>query len=358
MASPAGEVRGARRAGPTRSRSAASAAGAAAGAGGPARAVSRQRLAESLWWADRCGLPLTVTVGNERRDVLASLTDRVRDRVEELRIEVNTEAASVQDPALASDGQCGNFLCALLTFPHVTKLSIVCSKTDVTSRETRDVNHTLRVAAEMPISEICVRGFMELTDLSVLAGSQHLQHLTVTHCGIQSVSDLVSCPMLTELDVSHNQHLQTLSGLASAPRLKTLIATDCDIRNLDGLGSCPNLCKLDACSNECLESTRGLAGAPSLEKLFVNCCNGLRNVEGLASCPLLTELDVQFDTELEGFDGLAGAPSLRTINANGCGLRSVDGLNQCPQLSEIDISENGALEDLSGLAGAPRLERI
>ncbi|KPA76880.1 hypothetical protein ABB37_07672, partial [Leptomonas pyrrhocoris] len=153
------------------------------------RGLTPQRLAESLWWADRCGLPLTVTVGNERRDVLASLTDRVRDRVEELQIYVDTVAASVQNFAAARDGQCGNFLCALLTFPNMTKLLIACSEADAGARASVDVNHALQCAAQLPISQLCIRGFMGLTNLSALAESQHLQHLTATRCRIQSVTE-------------------------------------------------------------------------------------------------------------------------------------------------------------------------
>ncbi|KPA73457.1 hypothetical protein ABB37_09894 [Leptomonas pyrrhocoris] len=236
------------------------------------KSVTPLKIAHALWWAAQCELPLGVTVDNERSDVLTLFEERVRDRVEELYINVHTKAACVQDPASACDGQCGMFLDALSAFPHVMKLSINCSGTYGDSRAVVDVNRALRVAAQMPISEMEVSFLTKLTNFSALSGSQHLQRLTATYCEIESVADLESCPMLTDLDVSDNKHLPSVSDLAGAPRLKTLVAKDCDIRNLDGLGNFPYLCNLDVSGNESLEDLHGLAGAESLEKLVAKQC--------------------------------------------------------------------------------------
>ncbi|KPA73258.1 hypothetical protein ABB37_09974 [Leptomonas pyrrhocoris] len=316
------------------------------------------RLKLSLWWAERCGLPLSLTVDNADNDMLKLLPNSMRDRVEELNVYTSSGAVYAPNRTPESDGQRGTFLSSLLTFPNITKLSILCREGCETSRDVADVNRALRVAAQMTISEIQVTGFKQLSDFSALEGSQHLRHLKATRCGIRSVAELVSCPMLTDLDVSNNRHLQSVSDLAGAPRLTILVAKNCNLQNLDGLDSFPNLLKLDVSGNDSVESLHGLAGAESLEELAVNHCKRLCNVDGLNSCQQLGEVDVSYNEILEDVSGLAGAPSLRILNAKGCRLRNVAGLNGCPLLSEIYISDNVSLEDLSGLGGAPSLRVI
>ncbi|KPA78685.1 hypothetical protein ABB37_06285 [Leptomonas pyrrhocoris] len=312
--------------------------------------------AQSLWWADWCGLPLSVVVANARSDVLALLTESDRDRVEELIVYVFSEVVCAQDSASECDGRCSTVLCALSTFPRLTKLRISGFRCTYGSRATDDLSRVLRVAAKMPISEIRISFFINLSDLSALAGSQHLQRLTVTYCGIRSVKDLVSCSMLEELDISENRQLQSVSELADAPRLKTLVARHCDIKNLNGLGNFPHLINLDVSRNVFLNNLRGLAGAPWLRVMKANYCTLLRCIDGLGSCHELTDLEIRENLALKELGGLAGAWSLRRIDALHCNLRSVEGLDRCPRLATIELNADIKLKGIPGLAGCIRLK--
>ena len=55
------------------------------------RSQHQPSFASSLWWADRCGLPLVLDVDNTRDDVLALLPERLRCRVLTLRVKVQTK---------------------------------------------------------------------------------------------------------------------------------------------------------------------------------------------------------------------------------------------------------------------------
>ncbi|KPI89878.1 hypothetical protein ABL78_0950 [Leptomonas seymouri] len=214
------------------------------------RVATAPAVAHSLRWALRCRLPLSVAVGNARSDVLALLTEGMRSQMTELSVEVDAVAECMPESLAACDGRCGAFLCALSTFPHVTKLSLLCGKVDDDARAAVCVQRALRVAAQMPISVIEIEGFVQLRDFSALAQSQLLRSLAATRCGIQSVGDLVSCPMLTDLKVSENQLPRTLSGLAGVPCLHILNESSCSLQALNGLGSCPRFSILDESDNE------------------------------------------------------------------------------------------------------------
>lgn len=316
------------------------------------------QLSLSLWWAARCGLPVRVRVNNQRSDVLRALRDGAQLRLQSLDVVVTSVPACLQGDASGCDGRCNTVMCALPAFGNLQRLSITCDDAVYGRRAVSVVTKLLRNAAQLPIAEVEVSGIAELKELSALSGAPHLRSLTAKNCGLQSVSELASCPQLAKLDVSGNEKLRSVSSLGDAPCLEELDIQGCDVRNLDGLGRCAKLRVLDASSNSHLVTTRGLAGAPSLEVLHVGCCEKLRNLAGCGSCPKLRELDIQFSFEVEDFRGAAGAPSLRSINANGCGLASLEGLSSCPQLTHIDFSENDRFPDPSGLAGAPSLEFI
>lgn len=322
------------------------------------RATPRVRLVRSLWWAARCGLPLALEVDNTRSDVLALLPDSLRRRVAALSVHVFSAADCMRcnEPGLCN-GSCGTFLCALATFPNIARLSVVCRATAKSEAVAFAVQRALRVAARMPISEVNLHGVPHLHDLSALSNAPHLRILTAQRCGVRSVAGLLSCPLLSVLDVSNNRELRTLAGLAGAAQLECLAARDCGLENLDDVCCCRRLRELDVAGNTALEGLDGLAGAPCLERVAARCC-GLLSVGALNCCPWLCDVDVSHNRHLGDLRGLSGAPCLRRVGASGCELRSVDGLGGCPRLAEVNVSSNVALQDLSCLAGAPRLQRV
>ncbi|KAL7701144.1 hypothetical protein N2W54_005547 [Lotmaria passim] len=87
------------------------------------RSQHQPSFASSLWWADRCGLPLVLDVDSTCDDVLALLPERLRGRVVTLRVKValwEDLRGSLQSPEVHKT----TFLAALPTFPHVQELWI------------------------------------------------------------------------------------------------------------------------------------------------------------------------------------------------------------------------------------------
>ncbi|KAL7708927.1 hypothetical protein N2W54_004167 [Lotmaria passim] len=185
------------------------------------RSQHQLSFASSLWWADRCELPLVLEVNITRDDVLAVLPERLRGRVVALRVEVASPKdlrGSLQSPKV----HVTTFLAALPTFPHVQEL---CIQSENNEGDFTDITEALRTAAGLPISKIVVRGFRSLRDFSALAGAQHLRSISVRACAIASMEGLASCPVLTDVDVSNNPTLEGLTSLAAALRVETLNAS-------------------------------------------------------------------------------------------------------------------------------------
>ena len=362
------------------------------------RSQHQPSFASSLWWADRCGLPLVLDVDNTRDDdILALLPERLRGRVVTLRVKVQPKKRLLrflQSLIMRKT----TFLAALPTFPHLQELCI--QSVDYKGGLT-DITKALRAAAELPISRIVVREFRSLRDLSALAGAQHLRSISARQCAIESMEGLASCPELTDVDVSNNPTLEGLTSLAGALRVETLNASGCNLRSLERLSSCTALRVVDVSENQNLTSLVGLADLPCLERVVAQDC-GLTTLQGLRSCPSLTDMDVS-DNDLSDISDIAGAPHLtrlkvagcdprclsilstlpvlteldisyvhgvrdlrmlagaaclETLTAWHCGLVSVEGLGQCPRLRELYVTDNKELSNLAGLAGAPLLETL
>ncbi|KAL7703915.1 Leucine Rich repeat [Lotmaria passim] len=195
-----------------------------------------------------------------------------------------------------------------------------------------------------------------LTSLVGLAGLPCLEKVVAQDCWLTTLHGLRSCPSLTDVDVSDND-LSDISDIAGAQHLTRLKVAGCDPRCLFILSTLPVLTELNISYVSGVGDLRMLAGAACLETLVAQEC-GLLSVEGLDQCPRLRTLDVSHNDALQSLAGLAGAPLLETINAQECDLMNIDGLNSCPKLKDVDASYNKSLTNLGGLAGAPCLEEV
>lgn len=321
------------------------------------RRGGRRRHAASAWWAHRSGLPLVVRVDNARSDVAALLSATLRCRVTALHVEVTVEPRCLRECPATCQGSCGGFLCALASFPHLSDLSVMCAMAVNVDGAEAGLNAVLRVAAQLPISELKLCNLRVLPNLVTLADAQHLRSLTAINCGLRSVKGLARIPHLTFLDVFRNASLTDLTAIADAPRLATVKAWMCGLTSLRGLHSCAALRELFVSSNSELEEVSGVAGAPRLELLDASECR-LRSVNGLSRCPALRCVDVSYNNHLEELRGLAGAPRLTCIRARRCALRSVRGLADCPMLRVLDASWNRYFDDISSLAESTSLEEV
>lgn len=315
------------------------------------------RVADSLWWAIRCGLPVVVHVNDARTDVLAAFSNNLRSRVAELRVDVTENKIELCSAGPTCAAACGRFLSALSTFPNLEKLFVMCKAFPESGLTATRVKRALGVAAQMPIQDTTLCNLSSLSDFCALSGARCLRRLTLSQCGVQNFVGLSSLPKLAELDVSGSSLLSTLNGVFSLPLLQIFTATKCALRNVDTLHACPQLREVDVSENEVLVDLRGLSGAPSLTKLTAKEC-GLRTLDGLNQCLCLTEVDVSYNFDLEDVEGLAGAPRLERLTAGECQLRSLAGLGSCPRLKEVNVCGNEFLSDVSALAGSSSLQYL
>ncbi|KAL7703030.1 hypothetical protein NQL31_000786, partial [Lotmaria passim] len=317
------------------------------------RSQDQPSYASSLWWADRCELPLMLDVDSTRDDVLAVLPERLRGRVVTLRVKVAPPKdlrGSLQSPEVHKT----TFLAALPAFPHVQEL---CTESVDNKGGLTDITGALRAAAELPISKIVVREFQSVRDFSALAGAQHLRSISAQHCAIRSMKGLASCPVLTDVDVSVNPTLEGLTSLAGAWNVATLKVSSCSLRSLEGLSSCTALRVVDVSDNKNLTSLVGLAGLPCLERVVAQDC-WLTTLHGLRSCPSLTDVDVSRNRSLSDFSDIAGAPHLTRLNVVGCDPTCLSILSTLPVLTDLNISYVHGVRDLRMLAGAACLETL
>jgi hypothetical protein len=304
------------------------------------RAPSLPRLELTLWWAERCGLPIVLTAPNACRRLLTMLSARWRQQVWWLRLVMRPTqisdsvevAEGENEGGEASDGSAGTrwtglgrrlsmpaqlstnsvspvrlssstFLNALPSFAQLKKLFIAGEYAANPSRAAAAVAAALRVVKSMSVTEVELRLCKELTSVSELAGAPCLERLIVCRCGITDLRDLVSCPRLSVVDVSHNEHLTDLSGLAGAPVLRELVASDCAVSCIDDLNRCPLLKRVTLSENLSLTCLHGLAGAPSLQTLEL-ARTAVADLGALHSCSRLMSVDVRGCRRVRGVASL------------------------------------------------------
>lgn len=289
------------------------------------RSPNWSRLQLSLWWAERCRLPVSLTAPNACSRLLALLSARCRQQVRHLTLLMR--ATPISDNAESADERggeekvrengrwvmertasmrswcglagtsparlsCSTFLKALPTFTRLTRLVIAGEYAADPAAAAAATADALRPVRGMSIAELELRQCEKLSSLSPLVGAASLEKLTVRGCGITGLEGLAACPHLSVVDVSENVQLTDVSSLAGAPRLRELTARSCAVTTLDGLCGCPLLKHVDLSGNTHLSALHGLVGAPRLQKLILS-CTAVAVLDALRGCPSLIEVDVR-----------------------------------------------------------------
>lgn len=166
-------------------------------------------------------------------------------------------------------------------------------------------------------------------ELSVIAGLPKLQHLTLSNCG-----------------------LSTISGLEKAQSLLSLKLPNNTIRNLEPIAAMMKLQTLDLQHNA-LTGLNALSGLNDLKELNVS-YNSLTSVAPLATCTKLAWLDAN-NNEIGSLSGIDNLPSMGYLAANNNNLTDVSLLGESITLTELHVAGN-EIEDISALAALNNLE--
>jgi Leucine-rich repeat (LRR) protein len=308
-------------------------------------------LARSIWWLQRCGLPIRVDLGllhgevdlNAPNDlVIAAIVGG--DKLSFLKAPSNT-VPFLQELALS-----GAAFASLATTPSKFARLRVLRICDFSVAQAT-------VLSALPyLEEVHINGTMGRFDVSQLNSAQHLRKLYISGSELLTIGGLLRCPQLEVISV-HSSSWKNVACITEATNVRKIVIIEGAVSDLPTFNSFKALecVSLPWCKH--LTSLSNLATCISLTKIVAS-GSGVNSVEGLNTCPLLEIVDFSNCDSLSDLSPLSGAPQLRKITASGSALQSVCGLDTCPFLSVLDVSWCYSLEDLSPLAGSPRLHTL
>ncbi len=194
-----------------------------------------------------------------------------------------------------------------------------------------------------------------LSSLQFLNSLSQLESLTMTECRIsaEDLSIIAAIPTLKILSIS-DCGLSTLSGLEIAQNLEVLDLSENTVRNLEPLIGLTRLRSINLSQNA-VTSLSALSGLVNLEKLDVS-YNSISSILPITGCQKLAWLDVSSNS-LSNLDGIDNLPALTHLSANHNSLTDVAVLGSCTSLVELDISNN-SVADISTLGNLTVLELL
>ena len=182
------------------------------------------------------------------------------------------------------------------------------------------------------LKELTISG-VELSQdsLKVIGTLRSLEKLTLTGCGVSSITNLESLSNLVYLDLSKNT-LRNIDVLSGFTRLQEVHMASNVLTDLDAMSDLSELKILDV-SNNSLQSLKPLYGISGLSELAAG-NNALEDITGLGAMTGLTKLDLS--TNL---------------------LKDITPVSDCSALTELNIASN-KLKDISALAKLTALVRL
>lgn len=218
-------------------------------------------------------------------------------------------------------------------------------------------------------------GNLSATDLLIIAGLPKLEKLTLTDCGLSSITNLSKAPSLTYLDLSNNA-IRDIAPLSFMTKLLTLNLSHNALTNLNALSALSNLQSLDISYNS-LVSLVPLAGCTGLQTLLVNnnsiaalsgiealvglkyldaSYNALTEITPVSSCVILAQLDVS-NNSLVDISCLSSLSQLQVLNFSRNGVTTLPQWAKNCALVTIDGSYN-KLKTIATLAGYENLNNV
>lgn len=194
-----------------------------------------------------------------------------------------------------------------------------------------------------PMSSLTALRRLDLTgcefpaeELAVLTTLPSLSSLTLSGCGLSTISPLADAQALTYLDLSNNniRHLDVLSPMTT---LEELYLQHNAIVDLAPLGSLGSLQKLNVSYNV-LKTLSPITQCPKLTWLEAN-NNALTTLSGMDNLPLLTHLSVDYN-ELTDVSVLSKCTELTNLSIACNDIVNIEGLYTLVNLQIFDFSSN------------------
>ncbi len=195
----------------------------------------------------------------------------------------------------------------------------------------------------------------KLDSLTFLSSLNHLTDLDLTGCRFSSenLEVLAALPMLRKLTLS-NCGLSTISGLENAQNLTQIDLSNNTIRNLDPLSGLTKLTEIDLQHNAVTDLS-ALSALTELATLDV-CYNSIQSLSPLSTCAKLSYLCAR-NNKITSLKGVESLSALTYLHASNNKLTSVDPAAKCLNLTELYVASN-SLTDISSLASLSKLETL
>lgn len=235
-------------------------------------------------------------------------------------------------------------------------------------------------------------------ELKIIGSLTKLQTLTLSGCGISTISPLSALSSITHLDLSNNtirdisvlssmselqelnmkqNALDDLSALSGCTKLKTLDVSYNALVTLTPVFTLQNIEWLDASQNN-INSISGINVMVNLQRLYVG-NNNLTDISPLSTCPQLIDLECSSNklTDISALSSMSGLmyldfsrnqvtdlpkfakdSNLVTIDGSHNLLTSIDSLAGLQMLNNVYMDYNTELKSISSLASCYLLIRV
>ncbi|MBI1291971.1 hypothetical protein GC173_12135 [bacterium] len=208
------------------------------------------------------------------------------------------------------------------------------------------------------ITEVNLRGSVQLTSIEPLRGLRSLQRVDLTKTSVADISPLAGHPALTHLSFMAPKERWDHESLRLLPALTHLwLGGDpaaADLAFLRGLGKL-RFVDLGYCP---VGDLSVLAELPALEELELGFAQ-LSDLEGLRGCRNLRVLGLAGLTQLRDLGPLAGMERLEVLMLDGCtGLTDLSPLAGLLALENLMLLNCTGVTDLSPLVGLPNLKGV
>lgn len=162
-----------------------------------------------------------------------------------------------------------------------------------------------------------------------------------------------------EINMYMERPLPNLSLLASIPELHVLSILCTDLSSVSGLVGCFNIRELDLSCCSSLRDISALSHCKSLVKLDLCKCSNLQDVSPLSACRNLEFLNLSYCTGIQSIDSLAPCHDLHSLILRGCVyLETINVLANFQQLSHLNMANCSRICDLRSLEKCRNLRTL
>lgn len=173
-------------------------------------------------------------------------------------------------------------------------------------------------------------------DISFLSSLNSIQHLTLTGCGITTITNISQLISIQYLDLSNNA-IRNLAPLAELAQLDTLYLSNNALTSVQDISHLDKIQTLDLSYNA-LVTTEPITHLSNLVCLDVS-SNNLMQLEGINALTKLEVLSASYNDLLD-VDILVNCVNLRQLDVSHNTLLNIQALGNLSALEELDFSYN------------------